>query len=194
MASPSRGSASARLAPLHTRYRMARFPRLRELRERQLGWEVVELVAKLSDGKPSVSSIYRLEQGGAIRLPRGLTAGWATLTGSGRVIVHHYRRPSLQSLMIMSSERADVTICITAFKSGAMIKPTLASVRAQSFRDFRVLISIDGPDSGTEEICRPLSRRSEVRNRRAATSVGLGWEHQRTFGSCLNRVFFHIAA
>jgi hypothetical protein len=52
-----------------TRYSMARFPRLRELRERQLGWEVAELVAKLPDGKPSISSIYRLEHGGAIRLP-----------------------------------------------------------------------------------------------------------------------------
>ena len=52
-----------------TRYSMARFPRLREIRERQLGWEVAELVQKLPDGKPSISSIYRLEQGGAIRLP-----------------------------------------------------------------------------------------------------------------------------
>ncbi len=51
------------------RYRMARFPRLRDIRERRLGWEVAELVAKLPDGKPSISSIYRLEQGGSIRLP-----------------------------------------------------------------------------------------------------------------------------
>jgi hypothetical protein len=48
---------------------MARFPCLRDIRERRLGWEVAELVAKLPDGKPSVSSIYRLEQGGSIRLP-----------------------------------------------------------------------------------------------------------------------------
>ena len=51
------------------RYRMARFPRLRDIRERQLGWEVAELVAKLPENRPSISSIYRLEQGGAIRLP-----------------------------------------------------------------------------------------------------------------------------
>jgi hypothetical protein len=51
------------------RYRIARFPRLRDIRERQLGWEVIELAQKLPDGRPSVSSIYRLEQGGAIRLP-----------------------------------------------------------------------------------------------------------------------------
>jgi hypothetical protein len=53
---------------MNTRYRMAKFPRLRELRERHLGWEVADLMGKL-DGRPSVSSIYRLEQGGAIRLP-----------------------------------------------------------------------------------------------------------------------------
>ena len=51
------------------RYRMAKFPRLREIRERELGWEVAELVAKLPDGKPSSSSVYRLESGRSIRAP-----------------------------------------------------------------------------------------------------------------------------
>jgi len=50
------------------RHRMARFPGLRQIRERQLGWEVTDLVAKLPNGRPSISSIYRLEQGYAIRL------------------------------------------------------------------------------------------------------------------------------
>jgi transcriptional regulator with XRE-family HTH domain len=50
------------------RYTMARFPRLRVLRE-SLGWEAKDLAAKLADGKPSISSIYRLEQGGSIRAP-----------------------------------------------------------------------------------------------------------------------------
>jgi len=52
----------------HTRHRLAKFPRLREIRERQLGWEVTELAAKLPNGRPSLSSLYRLEQGHAIRL------------------------------------------------------------------------------------------------------------------------------
>ena len=42
-------------------------PRLREIREEQLGWEVVELVSRLPGHKPSASSIYRLEQGVAVR-------------------------------------------------------------------------------------------------------------------------------
>ena len=52
-----------------TRHTMAKFPRLRQIREEQLGWEVVDLVAKLPDGRPSISSVYRLEQGGTIRVP-----------------------------------------------------------------------------------------------------------------------------
>jgi hypothetical protein len=46
---------------------LAKFPRLRELRETRLGWEVTELANKLPNGRPSISSIYRLEQGFAIR-------------------------------------------------------------------------------------------------------------------------------
>ena len=45
----------------------ALFPRLREIREEELGWEVVEVVSRLPGHKPSESSIYRLEQGVAIR-------------------------------------------------------------------------------------------------------------------------------
>lgn len=46
--------------------RKAKFLRLRELRE-DLGWEVNELVAKLG-GRPSAATVYRLEQGQAIRV------------------------------------------------------------------------------------------------------------------------------
>lgn len=49
-----------------SRHRMARFPRAREHRV-SVGWEVADLAAKLPGGKPSVSSIYRLEDGHAIR-------------------------------------------------------------------------------------------------------------------------------
>jgi hypothetical protein len=49
------------------RSQKALFPRLREIREEELGWEVVEVVSRLPGHKPSASSIYRLEQGVAIR-------------------------------------------------------------------------------------------------------------------------------
>ena len=47
---------------------MARFPRLREIRERRLGWEVIDLVAKLPGNRPSIASIYRLEAGRSVRV------------------------------------------------------------------------------------------------------------------------------
>ena len=47
---------------------MARFPRLRRIRQERLGWEIVDIVSRLPGNKPSMSSIYRLEQGEAIRM------------------------------------------------------------------------------------------------------------------------------
>jgi hypothetical protein len=46
----------------------AKFPRLRQLRQEQLGWEIVDIISRLPGSKPSISSIYRLEQGDAIRM------------------------------------------------------------------------------------------------------------------------------
>lgn len=46
----------------------ARFPRLRQIRQEQLGWEIVDILSRLPGNKPSISSIYRLEQGEAIRV------------------------------------------------------------------------------------------------------------------------------
>jgi hypothetical protein len=70
--------AIAAPAPVLTRRRMAkrprarllkaRFPRLRQLRQEQLGWEIVDILSRLPGAKPSISSIYRLEQGDAIRM------------------------------------------------------------------------------------------------------------------------------
>jgi hypothetical protein len=48
--------------------RKARFPRLRELRETELGWEVADLAAKLPAGQLSTATLYRLEQGKSIRV------------------------------------------------------------------------------------------------------------------------------
>jgi hypothetical protein len=47
--------------------RLASFPRLRQLRE-DLGWEASDIHSRLPGGKPSIPSIYRLEQGLAIRV------------------------------------------------------------------------------------------------------------------------------
>jgi hypothetical protein len=49
-------------------HRMALFPRLREIREQLLGWEVADIVRRLPEGKPSGSTIHRLEGGEPIRV------------------------------------------------------------------------------------------------------------------------------
>jgi hypothetical protein len=46
----------------------ARFPRLRQIRQEKLGWEIIDILSRLPGSKPSISSIYRLEQGEAIRM------------------------------------------------------------------------------------------------------------------------------
>lgn len=48
--------------------RKATFPRLRQLREDELGWDVTEILSKLRGGKPSIATIYRLEQGQSTRV------------------------------------------------------------------------------------------------------------------------------
>lgn len=50
------------------RQRKATFRRLRQIREEMLGWEVIDILSRLPGGKPSIASIYRLEQGHAIRV------------------------------------------------------------------------------------------------------------------------------
>ncbi len=56
--------------PKRTRSRQqkATFPRLRAIREEELGWEVVDILHRLPGRRPSSSTIYRLEQGHAVRV------------------------------------------------------------------------------------------------------------------------------
>ena len=49
-----------------SRFRMCRFPRLRELRE-ELGWELTDLLGKLPEAKPGLSSLSKLERGLPLR-------------------------------------------------------------------------------------------------------------------------------
>lgn len=50
------------------RQRKATFPRLRQIREELLGWDVTDILTRLPGNRPSIASIYRLEQGEAIRV------------------------------------------------------------------------------------------------------------------------------
>ena len=46
---------------------MARFPRLQQIREAELGWNVTDIFVRLPANRPSLATIYRLERGEAIR-------------------------------------------------------------------------------------------------------------------------------
>jgi hypothetical protein len=46
---------------------MARFPRLQQIREEQLGWNAADIFVRLPANRPSLASIYRLERGETIR-------------------------------------------------------------------------------------------------------------------------------
>lgn len=50
------------------KHMMALFPRLREIREQRLGWEVSDIVRRIPEGRPSGSTIHRLEGGEPIRV------------------------------------------------------------------------------------------------------------------------------
>jgi teichuronic acid biosynthesis glycosyltransferase TuaG len=51
-----------------------------------------------------------------------------------------------------------VSICIPAYKAGAFIGETLASLRAQTFPDWEAIIVEDGSHDNTEEIVRAFAR------------------------------------
>jgi hypothetical protein len=51
-----------------TASRKAKFPRLRQIRQEQLGWNVTDIFIRLHGNRPSLASIYRLERGHAIRI------------------------------------------------------------------------------------------------------------------------------
>jgi glycosyltransferase involved in cell wall biosynthesis len=50
-----------------------------------------------------------------------------------------------------------VSICIPAYKAERFLAETLASVRAQSFTDWEVIVTEDGSRDGTEEIVRAFA-------------------------------------
>jgi glycosyltransferase involved in cell wall biosynthesis len=53
-------------------------------------------------------------------------------------------------------ERDLVTICLPAYNSAGVIAETLQSISVQTYRNIRVLISLDPSDDGTDEVCRPF--------------------------------------
>ena len=56
--------------------------------------------------------------------------------------------------MSQSSETLPISIVIPAFNCGSVLAETLESVRAQTFRDFEVVIVDDGSTDDTAQVVR----------------------------------------
>jgi len=50
----------------------------------------------------------------------------------------------------------EVTFGVPVYRGHEFVADTLRTIQAQTFRDFRVLISVDGPDPASEAACRPF--------------------------------------
>jgi glycosyltransferase involved in cell wall biosynthesis len=53
-------------------------------------------------------------------------------------------------------ERDLVTVCVPAYNAAGFIAETLQSISDQTYRNIRVLISLDPSTDGTDEVCRPF--------------------------------------
>jgi glycosyltransferase involved in cell wall biosynthesis len=68
---------------------------------------------------------------------------------------------------------ASVTLGVPVFRGEAFVTETLGSIQAQTHRDLRVLISVDGPDAASEEACRPFL--DDARFELIVQPENLGW-------------------
>ena len=66
-----------------------------------------------------------------------------------------------------------VTIGLPVWRGEAFLEEALRSAQAQTYSNFVVHISLDGPDPACEEICRPYLR--DPRFRMAVQPERLGW-------------------
>jgi len=67
----------------------------------------------------------------------------------------------------------EVTVGVPVHRGGRFVAETLHSIRRQTHRDLRVIISVDGPDSESEEACRPFLE--DPRFRMVVQPRTLGW-------------------
>jgi glycosyltransferase involved in cell wall biosynthesis len=69
-------------------------------------------------------------------------------------------------------ERDLITVCVPAYQSADVIGETLQSLAAQTYRNIRVLISLDPSNDDTERICEPFLADSRFTLVRQPTRLG----------------------
>ena len=61
------------------------------------------------------------------------------------------------------SDSGHVTIGVPVYRGERFLEETLHSIQAQTHRDIEVVISLDGPDPGSERVCAPFLDDSRIR-------------------------------
>ena len=107
----------------------------------------------------------------------------------------------MQRRQVSSSEEAApaiagprVTIGMPVFDGEAFLREALDSVLAQSFRDFEVVLSDNGSQDATPEICRDYVRRdARLRYFRSASNRGAAWNFNRVVELARGSYFMWLA-
>jgi hypothetical protein len=71
------------------------------------------------------------------------------------------------------SSATSVTIGVPVYRGELFIEETLRSIQSQTHRDVQVIISLDGPEPASEELCRPFLK--DARFRLVIQPQRLGW-------------------
>jgi glycosyltransferase involved in cell wall biosynthesis len=66
-----------------------------------------------------------------------------------------------------------ITVCVPVYNAAAFVSETMEHIAAQTFRDFKVLVSIDRGDDDSESVCRRML--SDPRFEVVTQSMRLGW-------------------
>ena len=84
-----------------------------------------------------------------------------------------------------------VTIGLPIYRGKAFLEESLASVQSQTYREFDVIVSLDGPDPECEEICRAFL--ADPRFRLVVQPRRLGWKnHTNWLMSRAQTEFWHL--
>jgi GT2 family glycosyltransferase len=84
-----------------------------------------------------------------------------------------------------------VTIGVPVYQGKPFLEESLESVRKQSYPEFEVIVSLDGPDPECEEICQKFL--ADSRFRLVVQPLRLGWmDHTNWLMSQVNTEFWHL--
>ncbi|MEI6607948.1 MAG: glycosyltransferase [Verrucomicrobiota bacterium] len=88
--------------------------------------------------------------------------------------------------------RPEISVCMPVYNGRQFVRRAVASVLAQDFSGFELVIGDDGSTDGTQEICESLHD-PRIRIERFATNVGLARNWNRTIQACRGKYVKFLA-